>query len=443
MDRWWWLAAAALIPAVSYLNIDALGMQGIYPDYICFRSAILHGLDPAANTCASSTFPMWGYGWILVITRSEVALLVLQGLAALASAWLLLHVLDRDGLLRGRPQLLVKGLLVVCIPWYAFHALRWPYSEASTLLVLSFSVLLVAVRRSGPAFPLFALSGVLYGGLLNFRSDYILLPVFVIIVIVALSAPRLLQVRRMAIWVAAMVVALIPWMIYSHRATGHVLLTSTNSGHVLYISLGQLPANPWGITPSDGDPRMHRELDAHFHRGGISSLTYSSDNYLRRRFITLVSQHPGAWLHKDLLDARHTLTGGFYNGEFIQSRSCEPTCLAKFGYTPDGSRVRSPVATLFGSGLSLSERARFALQEGSALEGRVLALLGYLLAVLLLAVGLRRRNLTLALVALVPVYQAAANTFAYYLPSYSSNVILFDLVLIGVGVAMVRRPRRA
>jgi hypothetical protein len=187
---------------------------------------------------------------------------------------------------------------------------------------------------------------------------------------------------------------------------------------------------------------MHRELDLHFHREGVPSLTYSSDNYLRSRFVSLVRQHPGAWVRKDLANAGRTLTEGFYPGEFVQEASCEPNCLTKYGYSPDGSaRVRSRLATLLGSGLTLDDRLRFGLQEASDIEGRLIAFLGFSLAVPLLGVGLWRRQLGLALIALVPLFQATVNTFSYYLPSYSSNVILFQLLLISVAASMMRKWR--
>lgn len=61
-DRWWWTLALLAGAAVAYLNLDARGMQGVLPDYLCFREVVLAALDPAANHCQSATFPMWGYG---------------------------------------------------------------------------------------------------------------------------------------------------------------------------------------------------------------------------------------------------------------------------------------------------------------------------------------------------------------------------------------------
>ena len=43
-------------------------------------------------------------------------------------------------------------------------------------------------------------------------------------------------------------------MMFTNMQIGKPIPTSTNSGHVLFIGLGQLPGNKWGITPHDKDP---------------------------------------------------------------------------------------------------------------------------------------------------------------------------------------------
>lgn len=442
-DRFWWAPTLAVGAVVAQLNRDALGMQGVLPDYVCFRSAIVAGLDPAANHCPSATFPMWGYGWLLAVTSNEYALLLFQIALATAAAWLFLRALERVGLLAGAPARLVKALLVVSVPWYAANALRWPYSEAASLLLAAFAVLLMALDRDELSYGLFVVSGLLVGLVLNFRSDYIALPVLAVAVVVALGRRRRALAKRMVTWLAVIVLALVPWMVYAERASNHLLVTSTNSGHVLYISLGQLPGNPWGITPYDGDPRMHRELNAHFG-SDVSSLTYASDEYLRSRFFHLVRQHPVAWLHKDVYNAAHTFVDGFYDGEFIQQASCGSRCWVRYGFSADGSTMkRSRLTTLFGSsGLSAGERIRFALVELGSVEGRLLSFLGFLAAVAVFLVAVRRRRLPLALVALVPVYALLMNTFTYELPSYSSNTYVFLLALLGIAATLAPRLRR-
>lgn len=435
-DRWWWAPALLVGGFLAELNRDALGMQGVLGDYVCFRSAIVAGLDPAANHCQSPTFPMWGYGWLLAVTQNELAILFFQVVLATAAAWLFVHVLGRLGILGPVAIRAVKAALLVSIPWYAANGLRWPYSEAASLLLASIAVLLLALADDRLRYRLFLVSGLLFGIALNFRSDFVALPFLVAIVAVAIGRRRVELAKRLVVWIALAFVTLVPWAFYAHRATGHLLLTSTNSGHVLYISLGQLPGNPWGITPSDGDPRMHRELDAHFG-GRPSSLTYDADRYLRSRFFHLVRQHPLAWLHKDAYNAGQTLVDGFYDGEFIQEDSCAARCWTRYGFTADGTTVtRSRLSTLFGSsGLSVGERIRFALVEGAALEGRIVSVLGFLAAALLFLVALRRRSMLLAVLTLVPIYTWLMNTFTYELSSYSSNVYVFLLAVLALAAA--------
>jgi hypothetical protein len=166
--------------------------------------------------------------------------------------------------------------------------------------------------------------------------------------------------------------------------------------------------------------------------------------FLRSRFVHLVRQHPATWLHKDAHNAEHTFVDGFYDGEFIQQHSCGSRCWLRYGFSADGSTVeRSRLTTLFGSsGLSVGERIRFALVELAAQEGRLASFLGFLAAVAVFLVALRRRTVSLALVALVPVYVLLLNTFAYELPSYSSNAYVFLVALLGVSVGSLAHRRR-
>ena len=68
----------------------------------------------------------------------------------------------------------------------------------------------------------------------------------------ALVGWRPLVRRDVLIWAALSLLSLTPWALHAHRHTGHAALSSTNSGMVAYITLGQLPDNPWGVQHIDG-----------------------------------------------------------------------------------------------------------------------------------------------------------------------------------------------
>jgi hypothetical protein len=437
-DRYWALVMLALAPLLVLLNLDAHEMQGLVPDYRCFANTIRDGFDASQHRCASPTFPMWGYGWVLLVTDSKIAVLLFQNVLAISAAWLFLLALERCGLLSGRVLRALKLLLVVSLPWYAFHSVYWPYSEAVSLVTASIAILVLVYDRSRGSFRWFALSGLAFGLALEFRSDYVPLTVLIVLLLVFWRRPRRLQLARVGVWLAGIAVALAPWMAYSYSATGHVLLTSTNAGHVLYVGLGQLPGNPWRITPDDGDPRMHRELDAHFGRH-VSSLTYASDQFLRRRFVRLVFDHPGAYGEKVMLNGWTTISDGTYPGEFFEEASCQPSCREKYGVLTNGT---PPWRPLVGSGFSPVGRMRYALFAVSVVEARLVGVLGYALAALALWLGFRRRSLPLALVALLPVFQLVSNAVGSEARAYNSNPYLALLVVVVVTgqLALARLP---
>ena len=80
----------------------------------------------------------------------------------------------------------LKILVVVSLPWYAFNSLRWPYSIAVALVLVALALLIRGIERKAAVWP-FAAAGVAFGLTLNFRSDYIAVPVFVALGLVALS----------------------------------------------------------------------------------------------------------------------------------------------------------------------------------------------------------------------------------------------------------------
>src|SRR5438046_1388875 len=67
---------------VLWLNFYARGMRDLLPNYQDFKRIILAGFDPAAALRGVPTFPMWGYGWVLLVTENHLAILLAQiGLA--------------------------------------------------------------------------------------------------------------------------------------------------------------------------------------------------------------------------------------------------------------------------------------------------------------------------------------------------------------------------
>jgi hypothetical protein len=439
LDRYYLLAMAPVGLLVLGLNYHGLGMQGVVPNYEDFKRIILAGFDPAAGIHGVPTFPMWGYGWLLLLTEHKLALLLLQHALALAAAGIFLGSAERGGWLDRSALRLVKGLLIVSLPWYAFHSLRWPYSIAISLFLVSCALLADVLAGRRGSLPRLLFSALCFGGVLNFRSEYIYLPLLLLLAAAAVRGwgavwgPALL-------WLAVAYLLLVPWALYAKRATGHYLLTSTNGGHVLFTGLGNLPDNKWGITPSDGDPVMRRLVEARFGRY-YPSLRYDSDRLLTREFLRRVREDPGEYLRKVVHVLPEMLLGGVYHGEFFERPACQPGCVVR----PLRLRQRlltEPLAVLAGL---RQEDARTLLLYASGMLGRLVVLGSFLWLPAGLALAWRQRNGLLLLTGAGILYQAAVGLLAHYLPTYTANMYFFHLVNLCGGLAWLyeRLPWRA
>jgi hypothetical protein len=421
-------------------------MQGIVGNYVCLKETIAAGFDPTppgAPECVTPTFPMWGYAWLLFVTDSKLALLVGQNLTAIAAVWFFVRTLEREGVLGPVGCRVLKVLVVVSLPWYAFNSLRWPYSIAVALVLIALALLIRGVERRNAIWP-FAAAGAAFGLTLNFRSDYIAVPVFVALGLLAISSvPWRRRLAWAGAWLAAAYVLLVPWAIYTHHVTGHPLLTSTNSGHVLFISLGNLPGNTWGITPVDGDPRMVREVRARF--GDDRTLVYQSDEFLRRRFFELVAADPVEYARKDVHNLLTVPGDGVYSGEFLERKECQPNCLERYGFSNGLFQPGSIEHAATSAELSTGERARYGAALVSGVQGRLVPLLAVLVLPFYLVLAIRRRELPHILIGGIFLFQVALNTFAYTMSAYTANVYVPMLVVLAWLAERLhaRRARRA
>jgi hypothetical protein len=442
-DRYWPLIALAVFPLVVILNYDGHGMQGIIPNYLCLKDTIVSDFDPTppgAPECSTPTFPMWGYAWLLLVTESKLALLVLQNLVAITAVWFFVRTLEQHHVLGLAGSRVLKLLVILSLPWYAFNSLRWPYSIAVALVLVAAALLIRGVERKAAVWP-FAAAGAAFGLALNFRSDYIVVPVFVALGLVALSRVPL---RRRLVWAGAWAGAtyllLVPWAVYTQHVTGDPLLTSTNSGHVLFISLGNLPGNTWGITPVDGDPRMVREVRGEF--GHERTLIHESDDFLRRRFFELVAADPAEYARKDLHNLLTVPADGVYPGEFLEEKECQPRCLERYGVEDSQFQPAVVEHVLTADGLGADEYARFSASLVSGIQARAVPLLALFVLPFFLVAAIRRRAFPHMLIGGIFAFQVALNTFAFTLPAYTANAYVPMLVVIAWFVERMLAWRR-
>ena len=88
------------------------------------------------------------------------------------------------------------------------------------------------------------------------------------------------------------------------------MIGSTNGGLVAYISLGQLPNNPWG--------RKHNDIEGFNYVSNFGEAypyTYEADAILKRKALEDIANEPRAFINKVLHNFRSALTGGVYAGD--------------------------------------------------------------------------------------------------------------------------------
>jgi hypothetical protein len=78
-----------------------------------------------------------------------------------------------------------------------------------------------------------------------------------------------------------------------------------------YISLGQLPGNPWAIVP--GDKSAYNFAKAYNEK---NPYTPNADKLLRSEFLRLITNNPGAYAKKCGYNLLKIFTGGVYTGEY-------------------------------------------------------------------------------------------------------------------------------
>jgi hypothetical protein len=236
-----------------------------------------------------ASYPMWGYSLLILHFGSLSRVIMLQSiLGALATASLMVRLIC----LAPRLKTLTTTLFLLSIPWlsYMAYAYQMPISSSFVILMLlAFEMAFISGKISWGI-----IAGVLGGIGQNFRTELLLLPGIILILVLILRRLHWLSFPSIKPFVASIGVALllqIPWGLNCFFNASRFSLTESNLGHVVYLGLGTLPSNPWKITQSDG---FAQETVT---SAGVeySSLSFKGGDYLKQRFIDDLKQDPTAY----------------------------------------------------------------------------------------------------------------------------------------------------
>ena len=232
------------------------------------------------------------------------ALQVMAAMAVSATMWLAMRARTHH------PRLLL-ALLATAVPWFALAVVRWPTGLAAAATATACLCLGMATSARPVWHGLAA--GLALAAAAQLRSEALA------VAVVLATAACLGRWRGGPQWragpaVAALalaLVAMVPWARHYHAQTGRWSLTSSNGAAVAWMSLGQLPANPWGI-------RHHNlHASAWVRRRGVTAHTFSDParQEFEAAWLEAIQAHPGAAARKVAHNLRNVVLGGLFVGD--------------------------------------------------------------------------------------------------------------------------------
>jgi hypothetical protein len=426
-DKLFYFFLLIVITTTTTLNWNANLMEGILPYYKNFTNYFRNGFKYNGDEFNNIyTWPMWGYGLVLLL-KYKIIIIILQQLFSIFVIIIVRIYLKEK--LSNKTLNFVSALIICALPWYFFQVSLWPYGISANLLTISLIMISIGVEKSKILYII--ISAIAFGVMLNLRSDYYFfaLVIGIVLVIFGLIKRRTKKLSLYALyWLAIVFITLLPWAAHSYKYTDTFSLVSSNSGHVFYISLGQLPNNKWNITAIDEDFTMRKFIDSSISKSE-SSLTTKSNKVLMSRFFFLVKNDPKEYLNKCIHNLKSFLINPFYLGtlsfknnnfEKIKLELKEQIKYHKYAnaskrfYNEFGIFIIFPIF--------------------SYLIGQFILLL-VLISIYKCFIKIKKNGeLTLInlLIILVFLYQLALSIFAYYIPVYTANIFLLLIILIGL-----------
>jgi hypothetical protein len=297
---------------IFVLNASHINQQGTYNNiFIELAKNILAGNGYVCSELGNSTlfYPIWGYT-ILVLpdmffSSGDLIIYVVQYILTIISILLFIKIF----------QIKLKFIhLFLFTPFIALMSVKWPDAIVGSLIIVYLYFGMTYLDKKKHIYLL--LSGVIFGIIINFRSEYIFLPLFILVLLII---PKLKFERLKILYIALTSILIgglliVPWAMRAYSVTGELRLSASNGGAVMYISLGQLPNNSWGIIPLD--ETAYQIADS---LNFDSPYSNEADNYFKSLSLQSIQTNPLEYAKKVGYNLFSSLTYGVYTGEYANS----------------------------------------------------------------------------------------------------------------------------
>ncbi len=422
----------------SWLNFDNKIMGGILPLYESFADLFRAKLGLIQNNSNNiTTFPMWGYGFVFLITKNKLLIFIFQQILSIYTIFF-----TEKTLIQGKYNSKTVGyfrfFILIGLSWHIFQSVLWPYSIAANLMVIAL-MLLYRFFLTKKALTII-MSALLIGITLNFRSDYFYFIIgFTLILLFFDFIKKERHFLFILLWFSIVMLAIVPWGIYSYQKTGHFSTTSTNGGHVLFVGLGQLPNNSWIITPQDSDPLMHQLLREQQGDKYVGSLNYDANQILMQEWKKRVIENPGEFLKKCFYVQSLYFLEPFTHGQlYANFTTTENWNNKKYIIKQDVLELR------FGNVMS-----QF-FNSGYLWIILIVAITAIIINLLFWFYLIKRLfkifkiliNSKLFIIAISVIgYQVLLQTVGYYMSYYNTNAFLFYIILLSVFIGEFKKEK--
>ena len=230
---------------------------------------------------------------------------------------------------------------------------------------------------------------------------------------------------------------LVPWSHYTFSKTNHYLLNSTNTGSVLFTGLGQLPNNTWGITPRDDDSKMKGFLINEFEQDTISTVSYSSNEFLKKKFTRLILDNPWEWTKKCFYSVRLILFDPFYVGNVADFQHNDVSNIGEIRSLEEAVyqlNFMQSYKILVETNWSFSTKEIF--QILITILTKLIGLAIFITSIITISLTILKypksifSDSTLLLSCLLLAYQLSISVFAFHMPVYNSSIYLIYLIIL-------------
>lgn len=250
------------------------------------------------------TYPMWGYSSFLIIANligSYSSIIIIQFIMCYLSIVAFYKTFTLD----------YKNYhLLLLLPYIALCSVKWNDAIVGSMLIFYIYFLTKSFKQNDIKSNI--LAGLILGIILNLRSEYLfLLPLQFIAIISIKSVSNSVKIKFHSVIYLTSILTLLPWGIRNYIEFDELKLSSSNGASVMYISLGQLDNNSWGIKPVDNSAflvtKKYKVKDPYSIEG---------ESILRKEFLTKVEEDPAEYILKCLNNALDFVIGGVYTGEY-------------------------------------------------------------------------------------------------------------------------------